>query len=278
VILGAQVTETTATKVLDRTVAYANVRVDGITIVEKNIVEFNEQDLAAAGKIQEKRGCTIAKAKEIYRKHVLKLANQDADNRAELVLDAIERGVEAGNGDEAAEAEANGKAKKQRTPKAPKEKKERAPKKASAKKPSKSANPRIEHPLAKLEREVELTPLPETHLYTGILFGKKSVIVWVERNRSNGADTRYQSVNVSESQLDEGKKYAKAEDMPFAVCCTVRVMGKLDQGYAIPVDVFNKEKAGEFGFNLSGAARKSYAENGWDGVKFSVKKVEEKAA
>lgn len=242
-------------------------------------MEFNELDLAAAGKIQEKRGCTIAKAKEIYRKHVLKLANQDAENRAELVLEAIERGVDVGNGDEEiGSAESNGKAKKKRAPKAPKEKKERAPKKAAAKKPSKSVTPRVEHPLAKLEREVELTPIPDSHLYTAVLFGKKHVAVWVERNRSTGADTRFQSVNVSESQLDEGKKYAKAEDMPFAICCTVRVMGKLDQGYAIPADVFNKEKAGASGFNLSGAARKAYSEGGWDGIKFSSKKADEKAA
>jgi hypothetical protein len=244
-------------------------------------MEFTELDLAAAGKIQEKRGCTIAKAKEIYRKHVQALANPDIENRAELVLDSIERGVEIAS-DEEVEATVT-KAKKAKAKKEPKAKKKKAPKAAKksngVKKPSKSANPRVEYPLAKLEREVELTPIEgERGLYTGLLFGKKTVTLWVERNRSTGADARFQSVNVSESQLDAAKKYGKANDMPVAVCCTVRVLGKLDQGYAISLDTFNKQKAGESSFNLSGAARKAYSEDGWEGVKFNEAKANEKAA
>jgi hypothetical protein len=245
-------------------------------------MEFNEADLAAVGKIQEKRGCAIAKAKEIYRRHVLKLANQDAENRAELVLDAIERGVEVNGGSEEGEETV---AKKKAAKKEPKAKKEKAPKGAKnsngEKAPRKKAvSTSVEQPpLAKLEREIELTPIEgERGLYTGLLFGKKTVAVWVERNRSTGADARYQSVNVSESQIEAAKKYGKANDMPIAVCCTVRVLGKLDQGYAIPLDTFNKEKAGAFGFNLSGAARTAYKEAGYDDCKFSEKKVAEKAA
>jgi len=243
------------------------------------MTELNELDLAAIGKIQELKNATIGKAKEIYRKLAKKLANEDVENRAELILDAVQRGIEVNGGSEEVDEPV---AKKKAAKKEPKAKKEKAPKAAKksngVKKPSKSAIPRIEHPLAKLEREVELTPVPETHLYTANLFGKKHVMVWTERNRSTGAETRFQSVNVSESQLDELKKYAKAEDLPAAVCCTVRVLGKLDQGYAIPLDVFSKEKAGKSGFNLSGASRKAYSEDGWDGIKFSKNTVAEKAA
>jgi hypothetical protein len=236
-------------------------------------MDFTELDLAAIGKIQEKRGCTIAKAKEVYRKHVLKMANPDVENRAELILESIERGVEVA---EEAEETVTKKAKEK---KAAKPEAAAKPKAEKTKKPSKSATPRVEFPLAKLEREVELTPIEgERSLYMGTLFGKKTVTVWVERNRNTGADARYQSVNVSESQLEAAKKYGKANELPVAVCCTVRVLGKLDQGYAIPFDTFNKEKAGASGFNLSGAARKAYSEDGWDGVKFSPRKVEEKAA
>jgi hypothetical protein len=237
-------------------------------------MEFNETDLSAVGKIQEKRGCTIAKAKEVYRKHVLTLPNPDIDNRAELVLAAMDRGVEVASDEEVEETVT----KKAKAPKKAKAEKPAA-KKSNGKKPSRAVTPRVEYPLAKLERDVELTPVEgERGLYLATLFGKKHVTVWAERNRSTGADARYQSVNVSESQLEAAKKYGKANDLQVAVCCTVRVGGKLDQGYAIPLDVFHKEKAGKSGFNLSGAARKAYSEGGWDGVKFSERKSDEKAA
>jgi hypothetical protein len=257
------------------------------------MTELNELDLAAIEKIQELKNTTPANAKQIYRKHANKLPNPDIENRADLILAAIERGAEVASDEEVEESvtkprmtrnerrlakreakEAKAKAKKESKPKAAKKSNgEKAPRKKAA------SVPRVEFPLAKLEREVELTPIPEERsLYTGLLFGKKTVTVWVERNRSTGADARYQSVNVSEAQLEAAKKYAKANDMPVAVCCSVRVLGKMDQGYAIPLDTFNKQKAGACSFNLSGAARKAYSEDGWDGVKFSEKKVEEKAA
>jgi hypothetical protein len=248
-------------------------------------MEYTEADLAAVGKIQELKICSPAKAKEIYRKQVLALANPDVENRAELVLAAVERGA---NGNEASDEEVeetvSKKPKMSRNARRLAKKEKQAAKKAAkpkaekkAKKPS-TSTPRVEYPLAELSREVELTAVPETHLYTGNLFGKKHVIVWAERNRSTGAGARFQSVNVSESQLDEAKAYSKDNDLPVAVCCTVRVLGKLDQGYAVPVEVFSKNKSGASGFNLSGTARKAYAENGWDGVKFNEKKAEEKAA
>jgi hypothetical protein len=247
-------------------------------------MDFNEVDLQAVGKIQELKSCTPAKAKEIFRKHAQKLANPDVEDRAQLVLDAIERGAEIASDEEVEETvtkkkaskpngKANGAAKKEK-----KAAKPAAAKKSNGKKPSKTSTPRVEHPLAELEREVELTPIPEERgLYTATLFGKKHVTLWVERNRSTGAEARYQAVNVSESQLEAAKKYGKAEDMPVAVCCTIRVLGKLDQGYAVPFALFNSEKAGASSFNLSGAARKAYSEGGWDGCKFSSKAVEKAA-
>src|SRR5580700_119311 len=100
----------------------------------EDIMEFTESDLAAVGKIQENRGCTIAKAKEVYRKHVLTLANPDVENRADLVLEAMDRGVDVAS-DEEVEETVTKKAKKQRAPKAAKAAK---PKAEKTKKPSKA--------------------------------------------------------------------------------------------------------------------------------------------
>ena len=69
--------------------------VESYQTMEDNM-EFTELDLVVVGKIQELKSTTVAKAKEIFRKQVLKMANPDVDGRAELVLEAIERGA-AGN-------------------------------------------------------------------------------------------------------------------------------------------------------------------------------------
>jgi len=63
--------------------------------------------------------------------------------------------------------------------------------------------------------------------------------------------------------------YAKANDLPVAIAVVVRVKGRLDQGYAIPLDVFKKFKGKSLAVNLSGEARQAYAAEGWVGVKFT---------
>lgn len=84
---------------------------------------------------------------------------------------------------------------------------------------------------------------------------------------------------MSESRLDAAKKFGKDNEMPVALCVTVRVMDKLDQGYAVPLETFNKFKHGKSnGFSLSNEARTAYAEQGWVGCKFVEVKAEQKAA
>lgn len=222
-------------------------------------MELTEYDLAAVGRIEELKSTTHARAKEIFRKQVAKLANPDVEGRAQLVLEAIGRGAEVAS-DEEVEETVTKKAKQKK-----------------AKKPS----TRVEFPRAELTREIELTPVPESHLYTANLFGKKHAVVLQEVNRTLGAHQRFQAVTMSNTRMEAVKKFAKDEDLPIAYCVRVRVLGKIDQGYAVPVKLFDefKHKQGpNFGFSLSNAARKAYSENGWDGVRFTEKKVNEKAA
>jgi hypothetical protein len=259
------------------------VKVDHLKLEED--MEFTELDLGAVAKIQEIRNCTHAKAKEIFRLGSLQLANPDAENRAELVLAAIERAGGELASDEEVEATVTKKKptkwERKQASKAKKEAKKANGKKNGEKKrkaPAKSGT-RIEWPLAALDREVELTPVPDAkHVYTTNLFGKKHAVIWNERNRSTGAEARFQSINVSQPQLDAAKKHAKENDLQVGICVSVRVKDKLDQGYAVPIALFEKFKSGESGFNLSGAARKAYGEDGWEGVKFSAVEAKAKAA
>ena len=245
-------------------------------------MEFTEVDLVAVTKIQELKNCTTAKAKEIYRRAVLKLANPDVDGRDQIILEGVQSAPIVATDEEVEEAVSKPKKmtrnERRLAKKEKKEAKAKAPKKAR-KAPAKSGTPRIEHPLATLEREVVLTPVGDPkHVYTANLFGKKHVTIWVERNRSTGAEARFQSINVSQSQLDAAKKYAKTEELPIGVCVGVRVLSKLDQGYAVPLAIYEKFKIGEAGFNLSGAARQTYEQEGWAGVKLIEKAPDAEAA
>ena len=237
-------------------------------------ITYNESDLAAVGKIQESQGCTIAKAKEIFRKQVQKLANPDVEGRAQLVLDAIERGVEVASDEEVEETVS-----KKKAPKARKQKP--AAKKSKSKKLRKATTPRTVQPLPELSREVELIPVAETlSVYTANLFGKKHVVVWTERDHGTGVAARFQTIAISGKQIDAAKKYGKENDLPLALCVTVRVNGRLDQGYAVPFKLFDEHRQRSKKNNLltlSGAARKAYSEGGWDGVKFSERSAEKAA-
>lgn len=232
---------------------------------------YTESDLNAVGRIQQDRGCTIENAKAVYRKYILKLANPDADNRAELVLASISRGVQASDEEVEASIAPKRVAKKVTAKKEPKAKKVAKPK---------AERKRIDWPITKPEKEVELTESDVPHVYTASLFGKKYATIWAELDHATqGADSRFGPIPISQVRLSAAKSYGKENDLPIAVCVTVRVGGRLDQGYAIPVALFEKFEAGKKKqLSLSGAARKAYSENGWDGVRFTEKKVEEKAA
>jgi hypothetical protein len=248
-------------------------------------MDFTESDLSAVAVLQESQGVTVENAKQLYRKHVLKLANPDAPDRADIVLSAIGRGVEQATDEEVEESVAKPKKmtrNERRLARRAKEttkakSKSKAPRKSTA---SKSENPRIECELAPLARDVELLPVADVaNIYTASLFGRKHVAIWGERNRGNGASARFETVNLSDKRLDAAKKHGKTNNLPVAVCVTIRVAGRLDQGYAVPLSVFEKfEQGDKHGFALSGAARKEYGEQGWAGCKFSAKAVDSKAA
>ena len=237
-------------------------------------IELNEDDLTAVGKIQELKNVTIAKAKEIFRKYVKQLANPDVEGRSEIVLENIKRGK---NGNPADVFEDEPKPKKVKAIKAPKEPK--AAKAPKAKKAPAEKVSRPDVPLPALDREVELKSVDEEpYVYTANLFGKKHAVVCAERNREGGADHRFESVGVSERRMDAVEKYAKANDFPVAIAASVRLKGRLDQGYAIPLAVFEQFKGKSLAVNLSGEARLAYQNEGWDGVKFVEAKAEKAAA
>ncbi len=233
-------------------------------------IELNENDLAAIGTIQEAKSTTVARAKEYYRKAVAKLANPDLEDRHEIVLENFNRGTNGSSEDVFAEKDKPAKTKKAKTAKVAKAPKAAKKSKAAKKEPK----PRIEVPLPELDREVELKTNGEPAVYTANLFGKKHAVVMAERNRERGADARFESIGVSERRLDAVTKYAKENELPVAIAAVVRIKGRLDQGYAIPLDVFKRFKGKSLAVNLSAEARAAYQENGWAGVKFSEAKAE----
>jgi hypothetical protein len=239
-------------------------------------IELTEADLAACGKIQEVKNTTIAQAKEIFRKYAAKLANPEVEGRADIVLDNVLRAKNNGEIPPAVEDEPVKKTKKAKAAKAPKE-----PKAAKAPKARKAPAEKVSRPdipLPVLEREVEIKPVDgQPHVYTANLFGKKHAVAYAERNRDGGADHRFESIGVSERRLELVESYAKANDLPVAIAAVVRVKSRLDQGYAIPLDVFEKFKGKSLAVNLSGEARQAYAADGWAGVKFIEAKVKKAA-
>jgi hypothetical protein len=229
---------------------------------------FSEADLKVIDKIQQDRGCTREHAKAVYRKYVNKLANPDIENRAELVLGAVTRGVKAASDDEVEAAVTINPGRTKKAATVPKAKK------------TLSESKRIEWPLAKLEREIELTPTDTNHIYTANLFGRKHATVWAELDHAEqGTKSRFGPVDISARRLEALKEFARINTLPIAICVTVRVGGRLDQGYAVPFALYDAFKKGaKNAFTVSGLARKAYSEGGWDGVKFSEKAVTEKAA
>ena len=238
-------------------------------------LKFSEEDLKVIGKIQETRNCTIEHAKTIFRQYVLKLANPDIPNRADLVLAAFERKVEFASDEEVEESVSSKKPTRNEKRLA---KRESRPKKAKT--PKTSRAPRVEVPLPKLEREIELLESETPHVYTANLFGKKHAVLRSELNHAGqGAKARFGPVDISARRLEAVTEFAKKSNFPVAICVTVRVGGRLDQGYAVPFEVYEQFKRGKKDwFTLSGAARAAYAEKGWAGCKFIEKAADTKAA
>ena len=243
-------------------------------------IELTEADLVACGKIQETKNTTIAKAKEIFRKYVAKLANPDVEGRADLVLENVLRAKN--NGDmptdvmEDEPVKKTKKAKVAKTPKVKAEKKAKAPKQPKAEKV-----PRLEVPIPELTSDVELKVVTDQkHVYTASVFGKKHAVLFAERRR-NKAGARFQAIGFSDKHLSLVFDYAKEKGLPVAICAAVRVNGKADQGYVIPYDVFDKFQCKEglaTAVNLRAEARLAYETEGWAGVKFNEAKAEKAAA
>jgi hypothetical protein len=229
-------------------------------------IELNEDDIAVVLKIQEAKNTTISRAKEYYRLQAKRLANPDIKNRAEIILENFNRNR---NGKQTSDVFAE---------KTVKKTKKGAKTSGAA---SKSApEPELEVALPELEREVELRPVTDhKRVYSALLFGKRTVVVMGEIDHGNGAADRFGYVGISEKKLTEAKRYARENEMPVAVCAIVRVKGRLDQGYAVPLNLFEKfALKSKHALTLGKEARAAYAEDGWAGVKFVEIKGEEKAA
>jgi hypothetical protein len=245
-------------------------------------LKFAEADLLVIGKIQEARGCTIEHAKAVYRERVNKLANPDIENRAEIIQEVLDRQVVVAT-DEEVEASMKPKKKtmneRRLEKRAAKEAKEKVKKTKAKKAPRKApATSRVECELVPPSKEVELTEVSR-HVYTANLFGKKHATLWAELDHAGqGVKARFGPVDISQNRLELVEAYAKENSLPIAVCVTVRVGGRLDQGYAVPLASYGKFKSGRNSFTLSGAARKAYGEEGWAGVKFNATEAKAKAA
>ncbi len=235
------------------------------------MISLNEDDLVVVGKIQERKNCTLARARETYRSHAAKLADPSRLDRHAIIWDNIQSGVKI------SEPTKESKEKKAMP-------KKEAKKKAAKKKAAAPAEPRPEVELAELTRDVELTAVEDSkHVHTANLFGKKHAVLWMSANHDNpGTAARFAPLHLSEQKLDEVKAYASKNDLPLAVCVTVRVKGRADQGYAVPADVLKecstKMSRGRVSLSLSAESRLAYREKGWDGCKFAVAKIAPSAA
>lgn len=227
-------------------------------------IELNEDDMQVVLKLQEAKNTTIQRAKDFYRIQVKKLANPDISNRSEIILENFQRGRNGNSADVFDD----------KPKKAAKAKKVA---KVKAAKPEKT--PRVEVSLPELSREVELKQTEQPYVFTANLFGKKHAVILAEIDHGKGAESRFGYIGVSARRLDLAKKYAKENDLPLAICATVRVKGRLDQGYAVPLVLFEKYKLeSKHALTLGKEARSAYQADGWAGVKFTEAKVEKKAA
>ncbi len=237
------------------------------------MISLNENDLIVVGKIQERKGCTLARAREAYRIHAAKLADPSRLDRHDVIWENIQRG------NKSASSDVKEITKEKVMPKA---KKAKAKKVAKAKVES-NGLARVKVELAELEREIELTPAGDEfkHVFTANLFGRKHAVIMAEIDHSKGVEDRFGYVPVSIGRLKQASDFSAVHDkLPVAIVAVVRVKGRVDQGYAVPREVFSEFMLkSKHALTLSGKARFAYRANGWDGCKFSVAKAEsEKAA
>jgi hypothetical protein len=251
----------------------------------KMTMNFSENDLSVVTQIQELTGASVAKAKELFRQTANQLANPDVEGRHDLVLDNIKTRLEKGEltvvAPKAPKKTRNEKRLERKEKKAAKKtaKTAKAKKADGPRKPRKSSVTRIDWPYVTPEREVQLTPASVPNVYTAVLFGRKHACILHEVNYERGVIARGTWLQISPKRFDAAVEYGKAENLPVAICASVRIKGKLDQGYAIPEAAFEQFKMKKHhGMKMNGEARKAYSEQGWDGVKFNIKKVDEEIA
>lgn len=261
------------------------------------MTSLNEHDLKVIRWIQELRSCKVSQATELYRQQAKKLADPDHPQRHDIIWEAVQRGEKIEPAKEAAPRSGRSELTAQMVTTAdkikPKEKAvmpEKEKKAKKAKKPAKKAKapaaPRPEVELAELSRDVELTPAGDEfkHVYTANLFGKKhaAVLASAAYDVDEPKKFRFNPIHISETRLDRAKKYASDQGLPLAVCAEVWMKDRRHQGYAVPEELLSKfatkMSRGRIAMSLSAEARLAYREGGWDGVKFSVAKVEQAAA
>jgi hypothetical protein len=147
---------------------------------------------------------------------------------------------------------------KKQQPEAAKETKPKAAPEQQKKpgKPEKQEAPaRVDSPT----HHIELFPVAETSAYhTTLQKQGKAVVCFGERNRGSAAG-RYNSVTLSEARYDAAQKAAKTLGLPLYIGLQVRVAGRWDSGWLIPVALFKQHKHGESDFSLGTQARIAYA-------------------
>lgn len=217
----------------------------------------DEFDLKAIGSMEEKRNWKHAKAVSEWRKMVMKLADPDAPNRSEIVLENFNRGTEPA-APKAAKTEKDMKQKSKKEKKAPVAK-------------AKAEAPKI----AEFSHEVELTPIEgQTRFYQVKYKNRLCTAHLVERDRE--ADRKFSPLNTRPKFLATLKKLAKERDQDPVVCLSVLVAGKASQGYIVDASLGHDHET-YVSFVLTADSLKQYASEGWDGVKFSEAKPEAKS-
>lgn len=230
------------------------------------MISLREDDLKVVQWIQELHSCTVAQAKDKYRKLATKLADPTSLDRHQIISENIGRSLKDVESGKSSEAPKETKA--MATEKAKKSAKKKAKKAASAPRPVVELSP--------LTREVELTPVGSGGVFTANLFGNKKHAVALSMYDNAKESSPLALGPFSEARIKAAKKFAKENDMEVAYCATLLVKGKPVSGFALPEDLFkkyaNEQSRGRVRMGTSAEACAAYREGGWDDCKFSIAK------
>jgi len=118
---------------------------------------------------------------------------------------------------------------------------------------------------------IELQPTEDRGVFTAKISGKRAVVCFTARDRSN-ADKQFVSVTVSPTRIKAASAAGKRDSVPVVVGIMVTVKGRWGHGWLVPLETYKKQASSQSDFSLGVAARTAYAadKDALTGVKFVI--------